>query len=147
MSLIVPFRGNYLWHSQDFPLEKSIYVAQFANANMPPCRCSRNLRWSLGSGWRRPGIIRSALPGWQESGRPLRLWAPRRFSLPTSTGCHRGGARPALPSLLLQSLAHLSIFIAPPPPPPFFFPQIIPLWETRPENLPSVEEQQWGGAG
>lgn len=34
--------------------------------------------------------------------------------MPKTTGCRRGGARPALPSLLLQNLAHLSIFIAPP---------------------------------
>lgn len=63
--------------------------------------------------------------GRQEPGRPLRLGAPRTFSLPTSTGRLRGGARSALPSLLLRSLAHLPSFNVPPT---FFFsPQIIPL--------------------
>lgn len=104
--------------------------------------------WSPGSGWRRPGIIRSALRRLTGIGKTSEVMSAEKIFLAYIHGPPPRGSSPGPPIPPSPKSCPSFHFYCPPPPPTFFFStNHTSLWETRPENLPSMEEQQWGRGG
>lgn len=134
---VCPFLSNSSATRPPFSFRK-IHICGLICRGKHLSRCSRTLWWSLET-----SQSPSALPGWQELGSPLRLWAPT-FTLPNNRRPSLRGSSaqpPSLSTLSQRSLSHLYIFMM------FFCPfstNHTSPWEARDGNLPGVEEQQWG---
>lgn len=101
-------------------------MAQFANANRPPYRCSRNLRRSLGSGWRRPGI-RSVLHRLTGIGKTSEVMSAEKIFLAYNHGLSPRGSSPSPPIPPSPKSYPSFHFYCAPPTTTTFFSQIIPL--------------------
>lgn len=125
-------------------------MAEFANLNMPPQMQQESVMETgvrLNAAWDHQIQPPRWLTGIGKSSEVMSSW--KIYLAWTTVGLSLWGSSPRAPPSPIpppsqHSLCHLSIFIV------YFLPFFpsphtnhTSQWEARPENLPSVEEQQW----